>query len=46
MIRRAKRPRYFRLHAIKAGMTMGIVNAGMIRCVDLEPGLRERAEVW
>ena len=35
----------FLYHAIKAGMTMGIVNAGMIGVYDdLEPELRERAE--
>ncbi|HEY8355015.1 MAG TPA: methionine synthase [Methylophilaceae bacterium] len=35
----------FLYHAIKAGMTMGIVNAGMIGVYDdLEPELRERVE--
>jgi len=35
----------FLYHAIKAGMTMGIVNAGMIGVYDdLDPELRERAE--
>jgi 5-methyltetrahydrofolate--homocysteine methyltransferase len=35
----------FLYHAIKAGMDMGIVNAGMIGVYDdLEPGLRERVE--
>lgn len=35
----------FLYHAIKAGMTMGIVNAGMIGVYDdIEPGLRERVE--
>jgi 5-methyltetrahydrofolate--homocysteine methyltransferase len=35
----------FLYHAIKAGMNMGIVNAGMVGVYDdLEPGLRERVE--
>ena len=35
----------FLYHAIKAGMTMGIVNAGMVGVYDdLDPELRERAE--
>ncbi|SEM20847.1 methionine synthase (B12-dependent) [Variovorax sp. YR750] len=35
----------FLYHAIKAGMDMGIVNAGMVGVYDdLEPGLRERVE--
>ncbi|NVE00871.1 methionine synthase [Massilia sp. BJB1822] len=35
----------FLYHAIKAGMTMGIVNAGMVGVYDdLEPELRERVE--
>ncbi|HYD95110.1 MAG TPA: methionine synthase [Noviherbaspirillum sp.] len=35
----------FLYHAIKAGLTMGIVNAGMIGVYDdLDPELRERAE--
>jgi 5-methyltetrahydrofolate--homocysteine methyltransferase len=35
----------FLYHAIRAGMDMGIVNAGMIGVYDeLEPGLRERVE--
>jgi len=35
----------FLYHAIKAGMTMGIVNAGMVGVYDeLDPQLRERAE--
>ncbi len=35
----------FLYHAIKAGMDMGIVNAGMIGVYDdLEPGLKERVE--
>ncbi len=35
----------FLYHAIRAGMTMGIVNAGMIGVYDdLDPGLRERVE--
>ncbi|HJV51738.1 MAG TPA: methionine synthase [Noviherbaspirillum sp.] len=35
----------FLYHAIKAGLTMGIVNAGMIGVYDeLEPALRERVE--
>ncbi|MBK8862847.1 MAG: methionine synthase [Betaproteobacteria bacterium] len=35
----------FLYHAIKAGLDMGIVNAGMVGVYDdLEPGLRERVE--
>src|SRR4029077_6316914 len=35
----------FLYHAIKAGMTMGIVNAGMVGVYDdLSPELRERVE--
>ncbi|MDE1948036.1 MAG: B12-binding domain-containing protein, partial [Burkholderiales bacterium] len=35
----------FLYHAIKAGMDMGIVNAGMVGVYDdLDPGLRERVE--
>jgi 5-methyltetrahydrofolate--homocysteine methyltransferase len=35
----------FLYHAIKAGMTMGIVNAGMVGVYDdLDPALRERVE--
>ncbi|MCE2917172.1 MAG: dihydropteroate synthase, partial [Rubrivivax sp.] len=35
----------FLYHAIRAGMDMGIVNAGMVGVYDeLEPGLRERVE--
>lgn len=35
----------FLFHAIKAGMTMGIVNAGMLGVYDdLDPGLREKVE--
>jgi 5-methyltetrahydrofolate--homocysteine methyltransferase len=35
----------FLYHAIKAGMTMGIVNAGMVGVYDdLDPELRERVE--
>ncbi len=35
----------FLYHAVRAGMDMGIVNAGMIGVYDvLEPGLRERVE--
>ena len=35
----------FLYHAIKAGMDMGIVNAGMVGVYDdIEPGLRERVE--
>jgi len=35
----------FLYHAVKAGMTMGIVNAGQLGVYeDIEPGLRERAE--
>ncbi len=35
----------FLYHAIRAGLTMGIVNAGMVGVYDeLEPGLRERVE--
>ena len=35
----------FLYHAIQAGMTMGIVNAGMVGVYDdLDPALRERAE--
>ena len=35
----------FLFHAIKAGMTMGIVNAGMVGVYDdLDPALRERVE--
>ncbi len=35
----------FLFHAIKAGLDMGIVNAGMVGVYDdLEPGLRERVE--
>ncbi|HEY5634454.1 MAG TPA: methionine synthase [Burkholderiaceae bacterium] len=35
----------FLYHAIRAGLTMGIVNAGMVGVYDeIEPGLRERVE--
>jgi len=35
----------FLFHAIRAGMTMGIVNAGMIGVYDdLDPELKERVE--
>jgi 5-methyltetrahydrofolate--homocysteine methyltransferase len=37
----------FLYHAVKAGLSMGIVNAGMVGIYDdLDPALREKVEAW